>query len=130
MTLSARFYPMDAILPTDGFLPHLRAIKLHPHGRKKFYFILNLINFFPSAQTQKKIIFLFLFYFYFYLKKNFPSVRTLVASVPAGPASTRPHAHVRADTTISPRGNFKTDATVRLSHGQPNSHCPHLRPST
>jgi hypothetical protein len=32
-TSSARFYPLDAVLPIDGFLPRLRAVKLHSHGR-------------------------------------------------------------------------------------------------
>jgi hypothetical protein len=34
---------------------------------------------------------------------------------------------IYTDTEIYPLGNFKTDATVRLSHGRPSSHCP--RPS-
>jgi hypothetical protein len=36
---------------------------------------------------------------------------------------------VCADAPIYPRGNFITDATVRLSHGQPSSHRPTVRPS-
>jgi hypothetical protein len=46
-----------------------------------------------------------------------------------------PHrqAGIHAEAAIYPRGNFKTDAVVRLSHGRPSSHrpCPRLsvRPS-
>jgi hypothetical protein len=38
-------------------------------------------------------------------------------------------ARVRADAAIYPLDNFKTDATVHLSHGRPNSHRPRARPS-
>jgi hypothetical protein len=38
-------------------------------------------------------------------------------------------ARVRADATIYPQGNFKTNTIVRLSHRRPNSHCPRPRPS-
>jgi hypothetical protein len=52
-----------------------------------------------------------------------------------GPVSVRTHlgpcghAWVHVDATIYPLGNFKTDATVRLSHGWPNSHRHRPRPS-
>jgi hypothetical protein len=36
---------------------------------------------------------------------------------------------VRADAGILPPGNFKKDATVRLSHGRPRGHRPIVRPS-
>jgi hypothetical protein len=39
----------------------------------------------------------------------------------------RMHARICVDASIYPRGNFKTDATVRLSHRRPSNHRP--RPS-
>jgi hypothetical protein len=44
-------------------------------------------------------------------------------------ASARTHARVRADASVLPPGNFKKDATVRLSHGRPRGHRPTVRPS-
>jgi hypothetical protein len=39
------------------------------------------------------------------------------------------HRRVRADGSVLPPGNFKTDATVRPSHGSPCGHRPTVRPS-
>jgi hypothetical protein len=36
---------------------------------------------------------------------------------------------VRADAGVLPPGNFKKDATVRLSNGRPRSQRPSVRPS-
>jgi hypothetical protein len=47
MTSSARFYPMDVVLPTDGFLLCPRSVKLRPHGRGGIFIYLFI---FPSTQ--------------------------------------------------------------------------------
>jgi hypothetical protein len=45
------------------------------------------------------------------------------------PASARTLGCVRADASCFTPGNFKKDATVRLSHGRPRGHRPIVRPS-
>jgi hypothetical protein len=58
------------------------------------------------------------FFFYFFI--FFASVRTQVCP--------RGHDRVRADAPCFTPGNFKKDATVRLSHGRPRGHRPIVRP--
>jgi hypothetical protein len=43
-------------------------------------------------------------------------------------ASARTHGRVRAYAPCFTPGNFKKDATVRLSHGRPRGHRPIVRP--
>jgi hypothetical protein len=43
--------------------------------------------------------------------------------------SARTHGRVRVDASCFTPGNFKKDATVRLSHGRPRGHRPIVRPS-
>jgi hypothetical protein len=40
-----------------------------------------------------------------------------------------PYGRVRADASCFTPGNFKKDATVRLSHGRPRGHRPIVLPS-
>jgi hypothetical protein len=44
-------------------------------------------------------------------------------------ASVQTHKGVRADASVLSLGNFRTDATMRLSHGRPSGHRPTFRPS-
>jgi hypothetical protein len=44
-------------------------------------------------------------------------------------ASARMHGRVHADVSCFTPGNFKKDATVRLSHRRPRGHRPIVRPS-
>jgi hypothetical protein len=68
-----------------------------------------------SFQAKKKKIIFFLFFFIFF-------------RVLAG-LRLRGRARVRADAPYFTPGNFKKDATVRLSHGRPRGHRPIVRPS-
>jgi hypothetical protein len=61
--------------------------------------------------------------FYFILKLSFPDPRW------RGPRPHGPSRPAGVDAAIYPRGNFITDATVRLNHGRPSSHRPRPRPS-
>jgi hypothetical protein len=47
MSSSARVYPMDAILPADGFLSHPIAVKFRPRG----HVCASALTRAPSAQT-------------------------------------------------------------------------------
>jgi hypothetical protein len=76
----------------------------------------------PARTTKKNLL---LFYFIFRVRAN-------------GYASARTHCRIRADASACARtplvffftpGNFKKDATVRLSHGRPRGHRPIVRPS-
>jgi hypothetical protein len=74
----------------------------------------------------------FIFYFLFYFSASVRMQSRIRAGEPRVHAdalgSTRTHACICADATIYPRGNLKTDATVRLSHERPSSHRPRPRP--
>jgi hypothetical protein len=41
--------------------------------------------------------------------------------------SVRTYRRIRTNASVLPPGNFVTDATMRLSHGGPSSHCPTVR---
>jgi hypothetical protein len=75
----------------------------------------------PATTTKKK-------FQKIYKKKNYfififfrPRGRTR--------AFARTHGRIRADASCFIPGNFKKDATVRLSHGRPRGHRPIVRPS-
>jgi hypothetical protein len=61
-----------------------------------------------KKKLKKKNLFFFLFFFN---------------------ASARTHGRVCTDASCFTPGNFKKDATVRLSHGRPHGHRPIVRPS-
>jgi hypothetical protein len=82
----------------------------------------------PATTTKKKLNF-FIFYFFIVRADAPPHPRGRTLASAQTPMSARTHCRVRTDALCFTLGNFKTDTTVRPSHGRPHGHRPIVRPS-